>query len=127
MVEFEAEEPDDTAADDDDDACGHNQYRYIISPRGTMAPAISGTNRRCSIAAGDGSSVESDVSKQPGALIATLLIRVTGARLVALVYADCLSWLVVGAPAFLVLQDCVGEFALAFLVAEAKGLVDVLA
>jgi hypothetical protein len=36
MVEFEAEEPDDTADDDEDDACSHNQYMYTIPPHGTM-------------------------------------------------------------------------------------------
>ena len=84
------------------------------------------TDRRGSVAARDRSSVKRNVRVQAGALVAALLVGVAGADLVAVVYADCLRRLVVGAPAFLVLEDGVGEFALAFVVAEAKGLVDVL-
>lgn len=87
---------------------------------------ISNTNRRCSVAAGDGSSVKRHVSVQAGALVATLLVRVAGASLVAVLDVDRLRRLVVGAPAFLVLEDSVGEFALAVVVAQAKGLIDVL-
>jgi hypothetical protein len=45
--------------------------------------------------------------------------------LVAALYADRLRRLLVRAPAFLILQDCVGEFALAAVVTEPKRLVDV--
>jgi hypothetical protein len=86
----------------------------------------SGADRRCSVAAGDGSSVKRNVRVQAGALVAALLIGVARAALVAVLYANRLRRLVVGAPAFLVLEDCVGEFALAVVVAEAKGLVDVV-
>ena len=85
------------------------------------------TDRRGSVAAGDGSSVKRHVSVQAGALVATLLVRVAGASLVAVLDVDRLRRLVVGAPAFLVLEDGVGEFALAFVVAETEGLVDVVA
>lgn len=88
---------------------------------------MSNTDRRGSVAAGDGSSVKRNVSVQASALVAALLVRVAGAGLVALVYADGLGRLVVRAPAFLVLEDGVGELALAVVVAEAEGLVDVLA
>ena len=52
---------------------------------------------------------------------------VAGASLVAVLDIDHLRRLIVGAPAFLVLEDGVGELALAVVVAEAKGLVDVFA
>ena len=85
------------------------------------------TDRRGSVAAGDGSTVERNVGVKASALVAALLAGVAGASLVALVYADGLGRLVVRAPALLVLEDGVGELALAVVVAEAEGLVDVLA
>jgi hypothetical protein len=85
------------------------------------------TDRRGSVAAGDGSTVERNVGVKASALVTALLIGVARAGLVALVYADGLRRLVVRAPAFLILQDGVGEFALALVVAEAEGLVDVIA
>jgi hypothetical protein len=84
------------------------------------------TDRRSSVAAGDGSSVERNVSVQASALVAALLVGIAGAGLAAVLYGDSLGRLVVRAPAFLVLEDGVGEFALAVVVAETKGLVDVL-
>lgn len=84
------------------------------------------TYRRGSVAARDGTTVKRNVRVQSSTLVAALLAGVTGADLVAVLYADGLRRLVVGAPAFLVLEDGVGEFALAFVVAEAEGLVDVL-
>jgi hypothetical protein len=87
----------------------------------------SDTDRRGSVAAGDGSSVKRHVRVQSSALVATLLVRVAGAGLVAVLYVDRLRRLVVRAPAFLPLEDGVGEFALAVVVAEAEGLVDVFA
>jgi len=85
------------------------------------------TDRRCSVAAGDGSSVKRNVRVQSSALVAALLVGVAGTGLVAVLYVDRLRRLVVGAPAFLPLEDGVGEFPLAVVVAEAEGLVDVLA
>lgn len=61
----------------------------------------------------EGSAVKRNVGVHAGTLVATLLLRVSGARLVALVEVDGLSRLLVGAPAFLILQDCVFELALA--------------
>lgn len=83
------------------------------------------TNRRCGVATGDRSPVKRHVRKQTGTLVATLLLRVAWAILVAAVYADLLGRLLVRAPALLVLQDGEGEFALAFVVASAKRLVDI--
>ena len=83
------------------------------------------TDRRCGVATGDRSPVKRHINKQTGTLVATLLLRVAWTILVAAVYADLLDRLLVRAPALLILQDCVGEFALAFVVASAKRLVDI--
>jgi hypothetical protein len=85
------------------------------------------TDRRGSVAAGDRSSIKRNVRVQSSALVAALLVGVAGAGLVAVLYVNGLRRLVVRAPAFLPLEDGVGEFALAVVVAEAEGLVDVLA
>jgi hypothetical protein len=85
------------------------------------------TDRRGSVAARDRSSVKRNVRVQSSALVAALLVWVAGAGLVAVFYIDSLRRLVVRAPAFLPLEDGVGEFALAVVVAETEGLVDVLA
>ena len=100
---------------------------YTVSGFLVLGCETSNTDRRGSVAAGDRSSVERNVSVQAGALVAALLIRVAGAGLVAILYGVSLRRLVVGAPAFLVLKDGVGEFALALVVAETEGLVDVVA
>jgi len=124
MVWFEAGEAE---PEDEDEAFSQVSTCYNI-PGGSLERhcETNDTDRRCSIAAGDGSSVKRHVSVQAGALVAALLVRVAGASLVAVLDVDRLRRLVVGAPAFLVLEDGVGEFALAVVVAEAKGLVDVL-
>jgi hypothetical protein len=83
------------------------------------------TDRRCCLAARDGSAIESNVSEQTGTLVAALLVRVARTSLVAALQADLLSRLVVRAVAFLVLENCVGELALAHVVASAQRLVDV--
>ena len=109
-----------------EEACLYNQYVYTMPGFLAWDCETSNTDRRCSVAAGDWSSVKRHVSVQASALVAALLVRVAGARLVAVLDVDSLRRLVVGAPAFLVLEDGVGEFALAVVVAEAEGLVDVL-
>jgi hypothetical protein len=83
------------------------------------------TNSGCGLAARDGSAIKSDVSEQTGTLVAALLVRVAGASLVAALQADLLRRLFVRAVAFLVLEDCVGELALAQVVASTQRLVDV--
>jgi hypothetical protein len=84
------------------------------------------TDRRiCLTTTRDRSPVKEHVSKQPGTFVATLLVRIARTALVAALYADRLRRLLVRAPAFLILQDCVGEFALAAVVTEPKRLVDV--
>lgn len=122
MVWFEAGETEPA-----DEACSDGQYVYTMPSFLAETCMRNDTDRRCSVAAGDGSSVKRHVSVQAGALVAALLVRVAGASLVAVLDIDHLRRLIVGAPAFLVLEDGVGELALAVVVAEAKGLVDVFA
>jgi len=127
MVELEAEEADPAAV-----VC--SKFSMCIFDTATrdhrIIPQDSKTNdtdRRCCVATRDRSTVKRHVSEQIGTLVATLLVWVAGAGLVAALYADRLRWFVVRAPTFLILENGVGEFALAFVVAEAKGLVDVVA
>ena len=84
------------------------------------------TDRGC-CAGGRIATLEGHVAKESSVLGAAVLIGVAGALLVALLDVDLIGWLVVSAPAFLVLQDCVGEFANTFIVAQAEGVVDVRA
>jgi hypothetical protein len=88
-------------------------------------PRSGYTYSRCCLATRDGSTIESDISEQASALVTTLLVRVAGTSLVAALDADLLGRLLVRAVAFLVLQNCVGELALAQIVASAQRLVDV--
>jgi hypothetical protein len=88
-------------------------------------PRFGYTDSRGCLATRDGSAIESDVSEQPTALVSALLVRVARASLVAALNADLLGRLLVRAEAFLVLQNCVGELALAQIVASAQRLVDI--
>jgi hypothetical protein len=88
-------------------------------------PRFGCTYSRCCLATGDGSAIESDISEQASALVAALLVRVARTSLVTALNADLLGRLLVRAEAFLVLQDGVGELALAQIVASAQRLVDV--
>jgi len=88
-------------------------------------PRFGYTDSRGCLATRDGSAIESDVSEQASALVSALLVRVARASLVAPFYVDLLIRLLVRAVAFLVLENCVGEFALAQIVASAQRLVDV--
>jgi hypothetical protein len=93
--------------------------------RNCALPRLEYAYSRCCLATRDGSTIESDISEQASALVATLLVRVARAALVAALDADLLSRLLARAVAFLVLENCVGELALAQIVASAQRLVDV--
>jgi len=112
MVEFEAEE-----------ALYHDQYGLL---RGRALPRLQHTHRRgCLATRGDRSAVKGHVTIESSTLVAAVLVRVARALLVAVLQADLVRRFFVGAPTFLVLQDRVGEFALAEVVASAQRLVDV--
>lgn len=78
---------------------GHTEYQLLAQDCENEY-----TDRRCClIARRDRSAVKSHVSEQIATFVATLLVRVARASLVAALYADCLGGLLVRAPAVLVL------------------------
>jgi hypothetical protein len=94
-------------------------------PCGYALSRLEYTDGRSSLASRDRSAVEGHVTEVSGTLVTAVLVRVARALLVAVVQADCVGRLLARAVAFLVLQDCVGEFALALVVASSQRLVDV--
>lgn len=122
-VGFEAEE-----AEPDADAYSYSQYAMSSFASSDCSPETRDgcTDSRVCGATRDRSTVKRHVREQSGTLVATLVVWVAGARLVAIVYVDDLRRLLVRAPAVLPLKNCIGEFALALVVAETECLVNVL-